>query len=268
MFSAKVLADSINKSGDRLVTVEATYPRFVHTELMTHRVFSRNAASSRAIPIKQKIRQVEDDPVIPISWGLNQAGMQARKEADPDIAETAEAMWRQACKAAVIQAELLMELGMHKQIVNRVIEPFTWITVIISSTSWKHFFNLRCHEDAEPHIAKIAAMIYREIEGSKPEKLKKGELHLPLVSKQERKDWSPDMLMKISAGRCARVSYLTHDGKRDPMKDIQLHDRLLDSGHWSPFEHVGIAFEDSERSGNFVGFEQYRKRFVNEFVPG
>ncbi len=268
MFSAKVLADSINKSGDRLVTVEATYPRFVHAELMTHRMFSRNAASSRAIPVKKKIREVEDNPVIPISWGLNQAGMQARKEADPEIAEVAEAMWRQASKAAVIQAELLMELGMHKQIVNRIIEPFTWITVIISSTSWEHFFSLRCHKDAEPHMQKIAAMIYREMEKSKPVKLKEGELHLPLVSKQERKDWAPDMLMKISTGRCARVSYLTHDGTRDPLKDIQLHDRLLDSGHWSPFEHVGIALEDSERSGNFVGFEQYRKRFVNEFVPG
>lgn len=266
MFSAKVLADSVNKVGDRLVTIEATYPRCIHSEIMTHRVFSRNAASSRAVPVHKKIEEVRKSPFVPIHWGLAESGMQARAVASDDVAEVARDYWLGAAKSAVMYAELLKELGIHKQVINRVLEPFTWITVIISSTSWEHFFNLRVHEDAEPHMQRIAALVYRAIQESKPTKLKDGGWHLPLVNDQDRKEFSSEQLAALSVARCARVSYLTHDGKRDPNKDIELHNRLAKSGHWSPFEHAAQAASTTERSGNFSGFNQYRKRFGNEFV--
>jgi thymidylate synthase ThyX len=81
MISAKIIADSISESeyGDRITTFELEYPRFIHGELMTHRLFSRNAASSRAIPINKMMDQVLTAPAMPVEWGLNKSGMQAEE---------------------------------------------------------------------------------------------------------------------------------------------------------------------------------------------
>ena len=274
-YNVSLIADSINPVGNRLTTFELTYPRFVHAQLMTHRLFSRNAASSRAIPTKKLIDRVLENPVMPLFWGKNQSGMQAQEELQGADKERAIDEWLiarlEACKAA----RRLLELGVHKQIVNRVIEPWMFITVIVSATEYENWFHLR-QKDAQPEIAWVAGEMHELYTSRVPKELKLGEWHLPYVELEDKH--SPlyvdfrdttlsraSILRGISTARCARVSYLTHDGKRDPAADIALHDRLAESGHWSPFEHVAEAFANrSFRSGNFFGWRQYRKLFENE----
>jgi len=268
-FSARVLLDSRAPNGARLTTFEVRYPRFIHSEMMTHRMFSRNAASSRAIPIKKMIAAVREDPALPIHWGRNQTGMSAREEISADIAALAKAEWQAALTDALRHAERLAEkdIDLHKQLVNRLLEPFAWITVIITATDWANFFTQRAHEDAQPEIKHIAEMMLAEYHASTPVPVGAGRWHLPLIQDDERQ-LTDDLLCKISVARCARVSYLTHDGKRDHAKDIELYDRLLDggaNGHWSPFEHVATPAATADaRSGNFVGWDQFRKRFPQE----
>lgn len=274
-FDVKILADSVNEAGNRLTTFELTYPRFVHAQLMTHRLFSRNAASSRAIPTKRLLERIEDDPAMPLHWGRNQRGMQAREELDAHTRNHAEDLWILARDSAVHYAREMATLGVHKQIVNRLVEPWMFITVIVSATEFDNWYHLRT-EDAQPEIAWVAGEMAKQAEESEPEILLPGDWHLPLV---ETRDWMSDLfveryelpeddpmmeLVKISTARCARVSYLTHDGKRDIEADIALHDRLRASGHWSPFEHAAMAMATDYRYGNFFGFKQYRKFFTDE----
>lgn len=270
-YECKILLDSINSVGDRLTTFQITYPRFVHCELMTHRVFSRNSSSSRAIPIEKMIEQVENDPVIPVYWGKNQRGMQAKEELKGEEKEAAIEWWLTSRDLAVNQVKRRPDV--HKQIANRILEPWMWITVLVSSTEFNNFFNLRVHPDAQPEFEKISRMMLEEYKRSIPHCHPVGSLHLPLTHDfYDLIDdgWSIQQIKKISVGRCARVSYLTHDGKRDPQADIDLHDnRLLhpsnpdDPDHMSPFEHVAMA-SPGEKSGNFTGWHQYRKDFPNE----
>lgn len=267
-YSCKIVLDSINTAGDRLTTFEVTYPRFVHCELMTHRVFSRNSSSSRAIPIEKMIKQVEDDPVIPVYWGKNQKGMQAREELQGEEREAAIEWWLNSRDLAVNQVKRRPDV--HKQIANRILEPWMWITVLVSSTEFNNFFNLRVHPDAQPEFEKVARMALIEYKKSRTQFLANGTWHLPLTpDRLALEGYSLEQIRKISVGRCARVSYLTHDGKRDPQADIDLHDRLLhplspsDPDHMSPFEHVAMA-SPGEKSSNFTGWHQYRKDFPNE----
>jgi thymidylate synthase ThyX len=159
MYKVVVLADSVAPNGSRLFTVEATYPRFVHSELMTHRQFSRNAASSRAIPVEKTLARVWDEPATPISWGKNQKGMQAEEELLGVDLGFARSYWTEARNKAAQQADKMVKMGVHKQIVNRLLEPFVWMTTIISATDWANFFALRCHRDAQPEIREIADRI-------------------------------------------------------------------------------------------------------------
>jgi hypothetical protein len=276
-YKARILADSQSPAGARLTTFEITFPRFVHAELMTHREFSRNAASSRAIPIEKMVRQVLDDPAGPVWWGKNQSGMQAKEELDPILAGAAKVEWLRARDAAVDSVRYMQQVGLHKQISNRLLEPWMWITVLVSATNFSNFFALRCHPDAQPEIRVIAEMMRDLYFKSQPKMLAYLHWHLPLLDdKAELLEAGVTLqdLIKISVGRCARVSYLTHDGKRNPQADIDLHDRLATSGHWSPFEHVAWAAQPTSRfgevrrvrSGNFEGFEQYRKEFSKEYV--
>jgi thymidylate synthase ThyX len=268
-YSARILLDSRAPSGARLTTMEVRYPRFIHSELMTHRVFSRNAASSRAIPIKKMIAAVRDEPAMPIYWGRNQSGMSAREAIAPEREERAKREWHAALDDALRHAERLSdaEVDLHKQLVNRLLEPFAWITVIITATDWANFFTQRCHEDAQPEIKHLADLMLAAYRESVPGTVAAGHWHLPLVQDDER-ELPEETLCKLSVARCARVSYLTHDGRRDRDKDIELYERLLGggaNGHWSPFEHVATPASGADvRSANFVGWEQYRKRFPDE----
>jgi thymidylate synthase ThyX len=303
-FDAKVLADSVSPAGHRLTTLEATFPRFVLAEFNTHRVFSRNSASSRAIPIAKQLRRVLEEPYVPIEFGSNQPGMQAGPALAGEKRVAAEHEWLRARDDAVrrvlglvahpeavaAEDDLLAALGrveeairdraqptewlnVHKQVANRLLEPFMWHTVIVTATEWENFFNLRCHPDAQPEIRLVAESMRAACAGSEPGQLAEGEWHLPLVRQEDREQGtSTEDLIKISAGRCARVSYLTHAGKRDLEADIQLHDRLLESGHMSPLEHPARPLtpeelQHSEWAANFRGWFSYRKTIAGEANP-
>lgn len=269
-FSARVLLDSVSPAGVRLTTMEVRYPRFIHSELMTHRVFSRNAASSRAIPIRKMIDAVRTEPAMPLWWGRNQSGMQAHAELDPAARVLAEDEWRRALEDALAHAERLAssEIGLHKQLVNRLLEPFAWITVLITATEWANFFTQRTHEDAQPELRHIAQLMLSEYRASTPRPLALGAWHTPLILPDEEASLSLELRQKISVARSARVSYLSHSGTRDHEKDLELYERLVSggaNGHWSPFEHVATPLSEATRwSANFRGWEQFRKRFPQE----
>lgn len=275
MYAAKIIADSINPVGCRLTTFEVTYPRIVHNELMTHRDFSRNSSSSRAIPNSKLIQKIKDDPFIPIEWGKNQKGMQAGELLEPwDITKGLD-LWIEARNKALEFSEKMSELGVHKQIVNRLLEPWMWITVIISATNYENFFALRCHHDAQPEIRKIAEMMRELYRENVPTKRTKDGWHLPYIKKEDWEDSiqlitkdrsSLDIIRAVCIARCARVSYLTHDGIRDLEKDWELFLQLFENKHFSPFEHGAKALETNERIGNFNGWKQFRKEFKHEYI--
>lgn len=266
MFEAKILAASVNTAGERLTTFQLTYPRFIHGEFLTHRMFSRNAASSRAIPVEKMIRNVVENPVIPIHWGANQKGMQA----DNVLLESAQARcereWLIARDNAVRTVMNLNAEGLHKQIANRLLEPFSWITVICSTTSFEHFRRLRCHKDAEPHFQKLAYLMADAYDAVEPILKEDDEWHLPLVGFDGDELLGIDDQVKVSTARCGRVSYLTHDGRRDVAADLKLHDDLKNDGHWSPFEHPAAPVPRGQY-GNYEGWISYRKMFRDEFIP-
>jgi len=287
-FKCKILKDSISPDGARLTTFEVTFPRMVLSEFNTHRTFSRNSASSRAIPVEKMLKMVQENPYIPHYWGKNQKGMQAEAEVDQDTATLASKEWLQSRDMAVQSANRLLSLGIHKQITNRLLEPFMWHTVIVTATEWDNFFNLRDNKDAQPEIKTIAHMMKELYFSSSPETCYYDQWHLPLIDKEDFElevirdtsgRYDLERLKKISAGRCARVSYLTHDGKRDHEADIELHDRLLSGGHMSPLEHVARPIDYSDLNqlelenklrlndkfiGNFKGWFQYRKMISGE----
>ncbi len=154
--------------------------------------------------------------------------------------------------------------GVHKQIANRLLEPFLWHTVIVTATEWSNFFAQRCDKDAQPEIQTIAYIMRALLAKSEPVRVEAGDYHLPLIQDDERETCTLDLLIKLSVARCARVSYLTHDGKRDHAADCALYDRLREGMHMSPFEHVAWASMDDSQSGNFVGWIQHRKAIANE----
>lgn len=270
MYSTRILLDSLAPCGQRLTTWELTYPRMVHAELMTHRVFSRNSSSSRAIPIEKMIAAVQDDPALPKWWGKNQSGMQAREEMSGEALTEVQLLWLEARDEMVAKTQRMSELGLHKQLANRLLEPWMFITVLVSATTFSNWFHLRDHPDAQPEIAWVARSMWAQINAATPKRLDEGDWHLPFITDEDRAVYDVLELKKISVGRCARVSYLTHEGIRDPLKDIELHDRLASGpltgnpGHWSPFEHVARALEHPAPSGNFRGWRQYRKEFRDE----
>lgn len=268
-FSARVLLDSISPAGVRLTTMEATFHRFILPEFNTHRAFSRNAASSRAIPIKKVIAAVRDDPAMPIFWGKNQSGMAAREEIDTAARDRARVEWRRALDNALDSAQRLAsaEIDLHKQLVNRILEPFAWITVIVSATEWANFFTQRCHPDAQPEIHHLAGLMLNAYRASTPREIGLGGWHMPLILPDER-TLDSATLRKLSVARCARVSYLTHDNARDIARDLELYEKLMNggaNGHWSPTEHVATPLNDPrETCANFRGWKQYRKLFSAE----
>lgn len=299
MFSAKVLADSTNLCGNRLITMEMTYPRFIHAEHLRHRMFSFNVASSRAIPVEKMIEQVEKNPVIPIHWGKAQKGMQAYEEIqdvdatwrftglchtpddDGNHASTVqyhrtnrghcEQLWRHGSTSAVYYARQLTALGLHKQIINRLLEPWMWCTVICTGNqgAWNNFWALRCHPEAEPHMQKIAELTRDAANASETDRLFEGDWHLPLIGFEGDDQLSASDAVKVSAGRCARVSYLTHDGVRNVQADIDLCQRLVTSKHFSPTEHQARCWEGvtaPDASGNLgTGWVQFRKTLAGEY---
>ncbi|MGA8325961.1 MAG: FAD-dependent thymidylate synthase [Candidatus Cybelea sp.] len=256
-YRARVLLDSVSPAGVRLTTLEVSFPRFVLAEFNTHRVLSRNSASSRAVPTSKLIDRVERDPVVPLEWGRNKAGMSASDMLSDEEARAARAIWLQARDDAVVRARELLALNVHKQELNRLLEPFLWHTVIVSATEWSNFFDLRCAPNAQPEIRAAALEMRAAIDASRPQRVALGEWHTPLLQEDER-DLDLETRRRISAARCARVSYLTHEGKREIEKDLELFERLKSDRHLSPFEHVATPAPDEAFHANFRGWIQMR----------
>ncbi|WJJ54527.1 thymidylate synthase [Pseudomonas phage PT07] len=304
--SAKVIQDSFRTGlGEsncrRITTFELEYPRFIHSELMTHRLFSRNAASSRAIPVANMIRQVQENPAMPIHWGMNQPGMQAQFELSECLQRSSQYLWKKAAKSAARIASALNKMGLHKQVVNRLLEPFQMMKTVVTATELDNFFYLRLHKDAQPEIKALADAMYEALLESNFEVLWQDEWHVPYVKRFRDKrsgklryedcngqELSVEDAIKVSASCCAQVSYRKNDETLE--KALVIYDRLVDTKpvHASPFEHQAtpmvrisdnqVGWEDGVThldkhgdlwSGNFRGFIQHRQliegHVCNEF---
>jgi len=304
-----------------LSTFLMTYPRWIHAEGRTHRLLtidegeelmwmpktpslmadpnlSRNASSSRAIPVRKMIDDVRANPAIPLFWGKNQRGMQAKEDLPPDLAERARNIWLHALEAAIAHAEALAYLaeidgdpiGVHKQVINRLLEPFSHIRVLVSGTQWSNFIGLRDHADAEPHIQLLARLTRKELEREDNiQILQPGEWHLPFVDQNKKLEitswlganfkpveFAQEYFIKQSVACCASTSYKTVDGFEMTVdRAVSLHDKLVGSQplHASPAEHVAMAddwweihrkWRFASQHGNFRGFRQYRKMLPGE----
>jgi hypothetical protein len=286
MITAKIIADSISEKGKRITTFELEYPRFIHSELMTHRMLSRNAASSRAIPVNTMIGLVWSNPAQPVHWGKNQAGMQAKEELTGFRLWATKKIWNVSGKVACGFAWILNKVGCHKQIVNRITEPWSHIKVVATATEWDNFFYLRNHPDAQPEIHELARIMWDLYKNSTPKELKEGEWHLPYISSSDGKYYttstpipiagfpedkpmykvfasdeiSLEDAKKLSASLCAQTSFRKADESVD--KAIRIYDRLVVSRpvHSSPFEHQATPSDDPELvSGNLRGWFQFRE---------
>jgi thymidylate synthase ThyX len=261
---AKIIADSISPDGVRLTTMEVRFHRFVLAEFNTHRVFSRNSASSRAIPVTKQIERVTSDPAMPVSWPAEVKGMQGGAEFEGHPLLNHQSNWHKAATQAVEAAQVMRLNGLHKSLTNRLLEPFMWHTVVVTATAWENFFALRLDADAQPEIRVAAEAMKDAYEKSTPRLLVEGEWHLPYVREEDWKSATNltmlgrsmyPLMTKVSAARCARTSYLTQDGRRDIEEDLRLYDRLVTDRvgtgkgvHWSPLEHVATPWEENRQS--------------------
>lgn len=257
---ARIVADSVNKNGNRITTFELEYHRFIHSELMTHRLFSRNAMSSRAVPVSKMIEQVRNNPATPIHWGKNQAGMQAAEVLVEESLDNANRQWKQSAIYAASQAEIMSSIGSHKQIVNRLLEPFQTMKTVLTATEFDNFFWLRCDSDAQPEIQELANCMFEAMKQSEPEVLESEQWHTPYVEHifkggkfesyclTDEEDNVIKLLTEeeakaISASCCAQVSYRTLNNTYEKAMDIY---SKLASGrkvHASPFEHIATPME-------------------------
>lgn len=265
-YEVKILADSIGPHGVRLTTFEATFPRFILAEVNTHRMLSRNSASSRAIPTEKQIERVKSHPFVP-EFNERVTGMGVGEPLRGAQQRRAMVKWLDARDRAVEAAEGLLHVD--KSRANRLLEPFMWHAAIISATEWDNFFALRCHPDAQPEFQKIAKMMQEALWLSEPEPLEWGQWHLPMVDPgselpEARQTRSEGWWAEVSAGRCARVSYDTHNRAEDPEDSAKRWQRLSNSGHWSPAEHPAQCEPDPAWIGNFRGWRQLRKTYAYE----
>lgn len=261
MKDVEVIADSINaETGDRITSVILhRFPKCLQAQLNTHRVFSKNSASSRAIPVKKMIQRVVDDPFIP-TWTKNKRGMSGDLvDDDTDF----QFEWLDHLNSTIKRAEKLAEMGAHKQNVNRLLEPFARIPILVTATEWDNFFDLRCNHDTQPEFQEIAIQIREEMKHSKGQILNPGDWHIPFTPLIPLAKTSLDIknALKVATARAARISYTTHDGQHSLERDLELHHRLLKDKHLSPFEHCAIAIPMNEfdhPTANFRGWQQYR----------
>lgn len=300
MISVSIIADSYNEDFDsRITTFELEYPRFILAELNTHRVFSRSSASSRAIPIDKVIELLKSNPAMPNHWGKNQAGMQANGEIE-DI-DLAKHLWSHASLSAIYYANKLKDLGLHKQVVNRILEPYQTMKTVVTSTCFNNFFWLRNHKDADPNIKELAEKMQEAYLQSEPETLYEGEWHTPYVFHQrsgitgvlhyvdeEGGYLSLEDAKMISASCAAQTSFRKSDGSLEKAETV--YQRLITSEpcHASPIEHQatpikyksmsceedlvnlldmeGVTHIDKNGipwSGNFFGWIQMRQLLQN-----
>jgi thymidylate synthase ThyX len=282
--SVRVVADSISHQGVRLTSLLCVFPRIILAEVNTHRMISKNSASSRAIPIPKMIAMAQETPYVPTVWGRNQKGMQAAENLSEAESVKARDGWLRARDSAVDHAKALLDLDVHKQLANRLLEPFMWHTALLTATEWSNMFHLRNNGAAHPDFQAVMAIAESTMAASTPRIRDDRAWHLPFIDPLDPMYDGPwptagvPHIAKISTARCARTSYLTQDGQRDISEDEKLHDRLLAPGHLSPFEHPARPMSIQEMNyyrrkgdgahvvpflGNFKGWVQYRK-----VIPG
>ncbi|MEG2707366.1 MAG: FAD-dependent thymidylate synthase [Erysipelotrichaceae bacterium] len=257
--TVKVICDSISEQGIRITTLECEYPRFIHSEMMTHRTLSKNSSSSRAIPVQKMFDQIKGNTATPLYWGVNKSGMQALEELDKADSYWANVQWVYFRNDAIENANTLITYGnVHKQTVNRLTEPFQMMKVVITATDWGNFFNLRLHPSAQPEILMLAYKMYKAMEESTQIKLKQGEYHLPYInigwstkgdiaySDEDFNVLTLEEAIKISAASCASVSYRTEGmtlEKADKIFDMLINAEVV---HSSPFEHIATPVPNSK----------------------
>jgi thymidylate synthase ThyX len=293
-YSARVLADSVSPDGVRLTTLEITFPRFILAEMNTHRMLSRNSASSRAIPTEKLIERVRNDPFVPETFNKRVKGMGVGDPLDRANMKLSRKHWVDASQEACRHAQALVQFGVDKSRANRLLEPFMWHTAIISATEWENFFALRDHPAAQPEMQIIANLMREAMELSDPQQLEYGWWHLPLLTDEELKavcsmreagssgplfDRGIEMWKMVSASRCARVSFDKHTDTEPIENTIARAEKLMNSvpAHLSPFEHVATpltpelwAVEGGSNEffnafvGNFRGWLQMRKEIAHE----
>lgn len=290
--TVKIIADSYSKFTDsRITTFELEYPRFIHSEVMTHRNFSRNASSSRAVPSNNVLDQISNEVAAPVFWGKNQSGMQSYEELDALSKKSAQGLWLEAYKNAYSTAKVLSDMKVHKQVVNRITEPFQRIKVVVTSTDYDNFFKLRCHHAADPTMQQLANKMKDTYLTNEPEVLEEGDWHLPYIDKRLIKEGSLSLedVLKISVSCCCQVSYRKQDmslEKANKIFEMLNINSETEPAHASPTEHQavcvdycvsgriktfkhrtgdnldGITHFDRDLqwySGNFKGFVQYRQ---------
>lgn len=296
--TTKIICDSISPENIRLTTLQLRFPRFILAELNTHRQFSRNASSSRAVPVNKLA--APEDIVEPLRYGLNQSGMQASEyNLEGEKLTEARKIWQEMADVCKKGSLALAELGLHKQWANRPLEWFSNVNVLVSSTEWSNFFALRIHPSAQPEIQQLARSMKLAMDISTPKKLDYGHWHLPYITEEDKTQLEGDLkalkyaggdqgvpklnvekefidtLIKCSVARCARVSYMTYEMKKPTVaEDLKLYERLLGAQpiHASPAEHMAYPdMKDSlnnwhhpELHGNFRGWIQYRKTLEGE----
>jgi thymidylate synthase ThyX len=267
MLEAKILLDSCSQSGARLTTFEITMWRYILPEFNKHRALSSNTASTGAIPMKRQIQMVEEDPAWPLVWPKNQPGMEVGSELSLEERSRALAAWKSAWRAALVTARQLTEIGVHKRIAGRILEPFRWVTMIVSATDWDNFYALRLGKAVQPEFRALAELMLQVQLRSRPNLLSQGEWHLPLLQPGELESLGLEAAKKVSVARCCRVSYMKQGKIPALEEDTARHDSLLADGHMSPFEHQGTPAPAADvTSGNFTGFIQYRKLLPGECV--
>lgn len=269
-YAAQILADSVSPLGYRLTTFQVTFPRIVLAEVNTHKMLSKSSASSRAIPVKDKIAQVVADPFMPEAFGKNRSGMQATEVLGDEQTQKARKIWDYLTEQAIIGAEQLAEIEVHKQLANRVLEPYSYHTAILTGTDWDNFEHLRVHPAAQGEFVTVARMMKELRAESTPQVLERGQWHLPHVPELQGEVTKRDEILaahrddvkfwtdwaKVSAARCGRVSFLRQD-RRDFAADLARTEDFIEKGHLSPLEHTARPLELWEE----CAFEQWEADF-------
>lgn len=313
-FRVQVVSDSISPSGSRLASILMSFPREILPEVLTHTILSKNTTSSRAIPFPTMLKQLLGDPAaglapdlyVPPHFGANQKGMQAKAEVSESDRIEAERIWRAAAMDAIRNAGELYKLGVHKQVVNRIIEPYTWTTQLLTGTQWANFFALRTDEDAHPAFQIVAKAAFVAMKRSVPKRLDYHEWHLPFIVKADRftasavlsgnhgsriRDESFDVIRSVfnsgihanqvdqllcvwSSARCARLTFRLFDGKPTTPADelatwAKLNGRLKHAsplGHQAAPLHPALEAQRPDLKSNLSGWLQFRKLVPNECV--
>lgn len=302
--SARVIKHSISPDGIRLITFELEYPRFILAELNTHRLLSKNSASSRAIPVSAMHKLIAETPAMPIYWGKNQTGMAAKEELSHNEIVASVGVWLAARDQALSHSKILHEIGNHKQVANRVTEPFQVMKTVVSGTEWNNLYALRNHPDAQPEFQDLVRCMIAAIDASTPQELNPGMWHLPYILTRVESDgnatyWADEYTeldletaRKVSASCCAQVSYRRLDSSVEKALDVFSKLNIGAKGklaHASPVEHQATPMnapfagdvpmsdtwcpgvthmrrDKSLWSGNLRGWIQYRQLIENEAV--